>query len=92
MTEAGGGFDGATVDAEGGVRSAHVCVGKVVRYLPDSTAERVIEMPVEKVTSCMFGGPNLDILYVTAMAKPPCPAFPATACSAAPCSRSAIRG
>jgi L-arabinonolactonase len=24
----------------------------------------------------MFGGPNLDILYVTSMAKPPLPRFP----------------
>ncbi len=76
MTEAGGGFDGATVDAEGGVWSAHVYVGKIARYLPDGTVERVIEMPVKKVTSCMFGGPDLDILYVTSMAKPPLPRFP----------------
>jgi L-arabinonolactonase len=76
MTEAGGAFDGATVDAEGGVWSAHVYVGKVVRYLPDGTIDRVIEMPVKKVTSCMFGGPNLDVLYVTSMAKPPLPRFP----------------
>jgi sugar lactone lactonase YvrE len=76
MTEAGGAFDGATVDAEGGVWSAHVYVGKVVRYLPDGTVDRVIEMPVMKVPSCMFGGPNLDILYITSMAKPPLPRFP----------------
>ena len=76
MTEAGGAFDGATVDAEGGVWSAHVYVGKVARYLPDGTVDRVIEMPVKKVTSCMFGGPKLDILYVTSMAKPPLPRFP----------------
>jgi sugar lactone lactonase YvrE len=25
----------------------------------------------------MFGGPNLDVLYVTSMAKPPLPRFPA---------------
>ncbi len=76
MTEAGGAFDGATVDAEGGVWSAHVYIGKLVRYLPDGTIDRVIEMPVKKVTSCMFGGPDLDILYVTSMAKPPLPRFP----------------
>ena len=76
MTEAGGAFDGATVDAEGGVWSAHVYVGKIARYLPDGTVDRVIEMPVKKVTSCMFGGPKLDILYVTSMAKPPLPRFP----------------
>ena len=30
----------------------------------------------KKVTSVMFGGPNLDILFVTSMAKPPLPRFP----------------
>ena len=34
-------------------------------------------MPVKKITSVMFGGPNLDIIYVTSMAKPPLPRFPA---------------
>ena len=29
-------------------------------------------MPVKKVTSVMFGGPNLDILYVTSMASHRC--------------------
>jgi len=36
----------------------------------------VIEMPVRKVTSVMFGGPGLDTLYVTSMGKPPLPRFP----------------
>lgn len=72
----GGAFDGATVDAEGCLWSAHVYVGRLVRYRPDGSIERVIEMPVKKVTSAMFGGPNLDILYVTSMARPPLPRFP----------------
>ncbi len=33
-------------------------------------------MPVKKVTSVMFGGPNFDVLYVTSMAKSPLPRFP----------------
>jgi L-arabinonolactonase len=74
--EDGGGFDGATVDAEGCLWSAHVYVGQLVRYRPDGSVDRVIDMPVKKVTSVMFGGPNLDILYVTSMAKPPLPRFP----------------
>lgn len=77
MEHAGGAFDGATVDAEGGVWSALVYVGKLVRYLPDGTVDRVIDMPVKKVTSVNFGGPELDVLYVTSMAKPPLPRFPA---------------
>lgn len=76
MTHAEAGFDGATVDAEGCVWSAHVYVGKLVRYTPDGKIERVIDMPVKKVTSVMFGGPDLDVLYVTSMAKPPLPRFP----------------
>lgn len=61
-----GGFpDGLTVDAEGGVWSAHNAAGKVVRYAPDGRVSHVVEMPVPHPTSCMFGGLDLDVLYVT---------------------------
>jgi len=72
----GGAADGSTVDSEGYVWNAGVYVGKLFRYAPDGSVDRVIDMPVKKVTSVMFGGPNLDILYVTSMAKPPLPRFP----------------
>ncbi len=75
-TSNGGAADGSTVDAEGCLWNALVYDGKLVRYTPDGSVERVIDMPVKKVTSVMFGGPNLDILYVTSMAKPPLPRFP----------------
>ncbi|MFC6487206.1 SMP-30/gluconolactonase/LRE family protein [Nitratireductor sp. GCM10026969] len=75
-TSNGGAADGSTVDSEGCLWNALVYDGKIVRYTPDGAVERVIEMPVKKVTSVMFGGPNLDILYVTSMAKPPLPRFP----------------
>ena len=32
--------------------------------------------PVKKLTGVMFGGPDLDVLSVTSMAKPPLPRFP----------------
>jgi len=76
IPEGDGAFDGATVDAAGCVWSAHVYAGRIVRYRPDGSVDRTIEMPVKKVTSVMFGGPNLDILYATSMAKPPLPRFP----------------
>lgn len=61
-----GGFpDGLTVDAEGFVWSVHNAVGRVVRYTPAGTIDRVIELPVPRPTSCMFGGDNLDVLYIT---------------------------
>ena len=72
----GGAADGATVDAEGCLWSALVYDGRLVRYTPDGAVDRMIEMPVKKITSVMFGGPELDILYVTSMAKPPLPRFP----------------
>ncbi|PSJ64312.1 SMP-30/gluconolactonase/LRE family protein [Kumtagia ephedrae] len=75
-TSRGGAADGSTVDAEGFLWNAQVYDGKLVRYAPDGSVDRVIDMPVKKVTSVMFGGPNLDILYVTSMAKPPLPRFP----------------
>jgi L-arabinonolactonase len=71
-----GGFDGSTVDSEGGLWNALVYDGKIVRYAPDGTVDRVIDMPVKKVTSAMFGGPDLNVLYVTTMARPPLPRFP----------------
>jgi L-arabinonolactonase len=76
-TSRGGAADGATVDAEGCVWSALVYDGRLVRYTPEGRVERTIDMPVKKVTSVMFGGPNLDVLFVTSMAKPPLPRFPA---------------
>ncbi len=68
--------DGSTVDAEGFLWNAQVFAGKLARYAPDGSLDRVIEMPVKKPTSVMFGGPDLDILYVTSMTKPPAPHLP----------------
>jgi sugar lactone lactonase YvrE len=59
--------DGLTVDAEGYVWSAQPMFGRLARYAPDGKLERVIELPVSRGTSVMFGGPALDVLYVTTM-------------------------
>ncbi len=57
--------DGATVDADGFVWNAHIFAGKVVRYDPHGRVEREIEVPTPRVTSCAFGGRDLNILYIT---------------------------
>ena len=75
-TSSGGAADGCTVDAEGCLWQALVYAAKLVRYTPDGQVDRVIDMPVKKVTSLTFGGPDLDTLFVTSMAKPPLPRFP----------------
>jgi sugar lactone lactonase YvrE len=67
-TQALGGIpDGATVDEEGMVWVA-ICEGaKVVAFAPDGEVQRVIEMPVSHPSSVTFGGPGLDLLYVTSI-------------------------
>ncbi len=62
--------DGATVDSDGFLWSAKVLGGRIIRYSPDGSIDRVIDVPVRNVTSVMFGGRNLDVLYFTSMAKP----------------------
>jgi len=61
--------DGSTVDEEGFLWNAQVIGGELVRYAPDGSVERRIGMPVKNVTSLNFGGDNLDVLYVTSMAR-----------------------
>jgi sugar lactone lactonase YvrE len=61
--------DGSTVDAEGFLWNAQLISGDLVRYAPDGTVERRIGMPVRNITSVMFGGANLDEIYVTSMAR-----------------------
>uniref|UniRef100_A0A194ANT4 Regucalcin n=1 Tax=Pinctada fucata TaxID=50426 RepID=A0A194ANT4_PINFU len=58
--------DGMTIDTEGKLWVACYSVGKVIRFDP-KTGEtlRTIEFPAMRTTSCIFGGPNLDELYVT---------------------------
>lgn len=63
----GGTPDGCTVDAEGFVWSCFNLGGKVVRLTPDGRIDRVIDMPVDTPSSLSFGGPRLDVLYVTSM-------------------------
>lgn len=63
-----GRLDGACVDAEGCIWSALCGAGTIVRYQPDGGVDRVIPMPVRRVTSVAFGGAALDILFVTSMA------------------------
>jgi L-arabinonolactonase len=68
--EMAGTFDGATVDEAGYVWTALVFGGRILRFAPDGTLDRVVPFPVRNLTSVMFGGPNLDVLYVTTMGRP----------------------
>lgn len=57
--------DGSTVDAEGFLWNAEFNAARVVRYAPDGQVDRVIPVQAPRPTSCAFGGPGLDTLFVT---------------------------
>lgn len=57
--------DGLTVDAEGFVWNAHYDGWRITRYAAEGSVDRVIPLPVQHVTSLMFGGPELRTLFVT---------------------------
>jgi len=59
--------DGGTVDADGCYWYAGVGGWQVVRLTPEGKVDRVIDLPVEKPTKPMFGGADLDVLYVTSL-------------------------
>jgi L-arabinonolactonase len=60
-----GRVDGATVDTTGCYWCAHVRGGEVAQYDPDGRRVRRIKLPVLHPLMCNFGGPDLDVLYVT---------------------------
>jgi sugar lactone lactonase YvrE len=57
--------DGITVDSEGYVWNAHWDGWQVTRYAPNGKIDRVINLPVQRPTSCCFGGQDMTTLYIT---------------------------
>jgi sugar lactone lactonase YvrE len=57
--------DGVTIDAEGFIWNCKWDGGRIVRYAPDGTIDRVVPLPVPRPTRCAFVGPDLDLLAVT---------------------------
>ncbi len=63
--EADGFPDGATIDAEGYLWSAHWDGFCLIRYTPDGREDRRIHFPTKKVSSLIFGGSDYSDLYIT---------------------------
>jgi sugar lactone lactonase YvrE len=61
--------DGLTVDSEGYIWQAVWNSGKIFRYAPNSELDQIINMPVTRPTSCIFGGEHLNILYITSASR-----------------------
>lgn len=69
MSEFGGIADGATVDAEGCYWLTVPPTARVCRFDPQGRLMETITLPTDLPTCCEFGGPDLDILYVTTAAR-----------------------
>lgn len=59
--------DGGTVDAEGYYWQAGIEGWQLYRISPEGQVVQTVDMPIEKPSKPMFGGPDLDILFVTSL-------------------------
>jgi sugar lactone lactonase YvrE len=70
LTHENGYPDGMTIDQEGMLWIAFYGGWRVARYDPNTEKLlQEIELPVENITSCTFGGVDLDDLYITTASK-----------------------
>ncbi|RZC37252.1 SGL domain containing protein [Asbolus verrucosus] len=69
-TNISGGLDGMTIDTDGNLWVAIFGGNRVIKIDPRNpeTLLQTISIPACQVTSVVFGGPNLDQLYVTSAA------------------------
>jgi sugar lactone lactonase YvrE len=57
--------DGMCVDEDGCIWLALSGAGQIRRITPAGAVDRTVRLPLSRVTSCAFGGPTLDELYIT---------------------------
>jgi sugar lactone lactonase YvrE len=57
--------DGAAIDEDGCLWSAHWGGGCIVRYTPDGRIDRTLKVPTRQPTCVCFAGDDLDVLCVT---------------------------
>lgn len=57
--------DGLTIDSEGSIWSAMWEGWCVIRFSPEGKEMQRIQLPVPLVTSCTFGGEDLQTIYIT---------------------------
>lgn len=65
-----GGPDGSAMDREGYIWNARWDGSCLLRLTPEGEVDRILELPVSRPTSCVFGGPDLTTLYITSAASP----------------------
>jgi sugar lactone lactonase YvrE len=65
VTEPGAAPDGLTVDELGDIWVTMWDGGAVCRYSPEGELRSTVRLPVDRPTSCAFGGPDLGTLFIT---------------------------
>jgi gluconolactonase len=60
-----GSADGMAVDSEGAVWVAPGAAGNVVRFRPDGSLDRKLDVPASFVSSLCFGGADMRDVYIT---------------------------
>lgn len=61
--------DGAVVDSEGYLWNARWGGSCVIRYAPDGSLDRIVEVPTGQVTCPAFGGKDLKRLFLTTASR-----------------------
>ena len=67
MRELPGRPDGGAIDADGCYWICGNDAGVVHRFTPDGRLDRSIAVPTSKPSMCSFGGPQLDVLFITSI-------------------------
>ena len=57
--------DGSTIDTDGCIWNCRWGGSCVVRLTPTGEVDQIIEMPIENITNCVFGGKDMKTLFIT---------------------------
>ena len=57
--------DGSTIDTDGCVWNCRWGGSCIVRFTPTGQVDQIIEMPVQNITNCVFGGKDMKTLFIT---------------------------
>ena len=57
--------DGSTIDTDGCLWNCRWGGSCIVRFTPTGKVDQIIEMPVQNITNCVFGGKDMKTLFIT---------------------------
>ena len=57
--------DGSTIDTDGCIWNCRWGGSCIVRFTPTGGVDQIIEMPVQNITNCIFGGSDMKTLFIT---------------------------